>query len=153
MTQRTGAFGRSTILAITRNVVAIAGLTLLPACASTGSVQNAPVHAGTSRTFEASLNRTVALAREAVIESGLTLEGASQMDKGTWMIMSKAKTSAWSWGEIVRVVVVSEDPQHTTVRVFSKRRISINITAKGDYSKQILGSIEFKLATRAATSS
>jgi hypothetical protein len=69
------------------------------------------------------------------------------------MIMSKARTSAWSWGEIVRVVVVSEDPKHTTVRVFTKRRISINITAKGDYSKQILANIGFKLATRAATSS
>jgi hypothetical protein len=141
------------VFATIRGMVVVAAVVLLPGCASTGSVRNADPDAGTARTYEASLKRTVVAAREAMTESGLMIEDVSQTENGSWLIMSKSKAGALSYGEIVRVIVAPADPEHTTVRVFTKRRISFNITAKGDYSKQILANIDFKLTTNTASSS
>ncbi|HEX9690764.1 MAG TPA: hypothetical protein VGA22_01560 [Gemmatimonadales bacterium] len=120
-------------------------LAVAAGCSSQGGVQNAPLHAGVGRTFEADFDRTLDAAREAAVESGLRIESATQVDDNTYMIMTKATTSAWSWGEIVRLVVVREAENSTTVRVYSKRKVSINVTARGDYSNTILSNIELKL--------
>jgi hypothetical protein len=85
-------------------------------------------------------------------EAGLVIEDVSQPEEGSWLIMSKSKAGIGSYGEIVRVIVFGEDPGHSTVRVYTKRRIAFNITAKGDYSKQILANIGFKLTTTADAS-
>ncbi|MFQ5627467.1 MAG: hypothetical protein ACE5I1_01805 [bacterium] len=116
-------------------------------CASTAAVQNAPLHAGVGRTFNASFDRTLKAAREAVTEAGLQIESASQMDENTWMILGKKSMSAWSYGELVRVLVSRKGAQRTEVRVFTKKRVSINLTAKGDYSNAILSNVELKLTT------
>ena len=122
-------------------------LGLATACSSQGSVQNAPLHAGVARTFEADYNKTLGAAREAAVEAGLKIESATQVDPNTYMIMCKAGTSAFSWGEIVRLVVVKENDASTTVRVYSKRKSAVNIAAKGDYSNTILSNIDLKLKT------
>jgi len=132
-----------------RAVVQLVILTVLAACASPTSVQNAPLHAGVGRTYQAAFERTANAAREAVVETGLQIESASQVDATTWLIVSKKGTSAFSWGEVVRVVVIRDSPTETTVRVHSARRISPNITAKGDYANSILSNVELKLTTGA----
>jgi len=63
------------------------------------------------------------------------------------MIIGKKSMSAWSYGELVRVLVTRKGAQQTEVRVFTKKRVSINPTAKGDYSNSILSNIELKLTT------
>jgi hypothetical protein len=130
-----------------RFVAVSLGLGLAAACSSQSSVQNAPLHAGVARTFEAEYNKTLGAAREAAVEAGLQIESATQVDPSTYMIMCKAGTSAFSWGEIVRLVVVKEADASTTVRVYSKRKSAVNIGAKGDYSNTILSNIELKLRT------
>lgn len=119
----------------------------LGACSSATKVQNAPLHAGTGRTFQARFEATLTAAREAVVETGLQIESASQVDGDTWMIIAKKGTSAWSWGELVRVVVVRDGDAQTSVRVHSSRRVGTNVTAKGDYALSILSNIELKLST------
>lgn len=130
-------------------VFALGILLVLAGCASAGSVQNAPLHAGIGRTFEAGFDKTLAAAREAAVETGLQIESASQVDQDTWMIIGKKATSAFSWGELVRVVVIRDSAERTTVRVHSARRIKTNITAKGDYANSILSNIELKLSIAA----
>ena len=120
---------------------------LAAACSSQAGVQNAPLHAGVGRTFESDYNKTLGAAREAAVEAGLQIESATQVDPDTYIIMCKAGTSAFSWGEIVRLVVVKENDTSTTVRVYSKRKSAVNIAAKGDYSNTILSNIELKLKT------
>lgn len=106
-------------------------------------VKNAPLHAGDSKSYEdVSYKTLVKYARQAVTESGLSIESSEKIDDETFMVMSKAKASAWSWGEIVRVVVKKEDDKKCIVRVYTKKRVDINITAKGDYSKSIFSSID-----------
>jgi hypothetical protein len=124
----------------------VAGLSL--ACASQAGVQNAPLHAGFGRTFTADYATALRVSREAALESGLKIESATQVDPTTYIIMCKASTSAWSWGEIVRLAVLRETDSTTTVRVYSKRKSSVNIAAKGDYSESILSNIELKLASQ-----
>lgn len=109
------------------------------------AVQNAPLHAGVSRAFAHEYGSVLKLAREAILESGLIMELSSKIDDDTYMLIGKAKTSAFSWGELVRVLVSREGPNKTVVRVFSKRKVKVNITAKGDYSQSILSNLELKL--------
>jgi hypothetical protein len=119
---------------------------LMTACASQSGVQNAPLHAGDSRTFEANFDRVLGAAQDAVGDAGLKVESSSRVDDNTYMIMGKAGTSAFSWGEIVRVVVVKEAAANsTTVRVYTRRKSSVNIAAKGDYSNTIFSNIELRL--------
>ncbi len=61
------------------------------------------------------------------------------------IVVSLFFTSAWSWGEIVRVTVINMNTNQTEVKVYTKKRSSINVTAKGDYSTPILTNIELKL--------
>lgn len=130
-----------------RSIWLVAVLLVLGGCSSAAKVQNAPLHAGTGRTFEAQFEKTLSAAREAVVETGLQIESASQVDSDTWMIIAKKGTSAWSWGELVRVVVVRDGDAKTTVRVHSARRVGTNVAAKGDYALSILSNIELKLST------
>ena len=108
-------------------------------------VKNAPLHAGDARTFEQSFKTMIKYARDACVEAGLVMESSERIDEDTYMIMSKAKTSAFSWGEIVRVVLEQKEAQKTVVRVYTRRRIGINVTAKATYTNTIFSSIESKI--------
>jgi len=114
-------------------------------CASKSSIQREPLHAGKERRFQADFDKTLEAAHEAMIASGLQVESNTKIDDSTYMLIGKKGTSLWSWGELVRVVVIKEDAETTVVRVVSKRRVSANITAKGDYSEAIFSNIELKL--------
>ena len=120
-------------------------LVFLVGCASKSSIQREPLHAGKEKRFQADFNKTLEAAHEAMIASGLQVESNTKIDENTYMLIGKKGTSLWSWGELVRVVVIKEDAETTVVRVVSKRRVSANITAKGDYSEAIFSNIELKL--------
>jgi hypothetical protein len=120
-------------------------LGFLVGCSSKSSIQREPLHAGKEMRFQADFDKTLEAAHEAIIASGLQVESNTKIDDNTYMLIGKKGTSIWSWGELVRVVVIKEDAETTLVRVVSKRRVSANITAKGDYSEAIFSNIELKL--------
>ncbi len=120
-------------------------LMYLVGCASKSSIQREPLHTGKERRFQADFNKTLDAAQEAMIASGLQIESSTKIDADSYMLVGKKSGSLWSWGELVRVVVIKEDAQTTVVRVITKRRVSANITAKGDYSEAIFSNIELKL--------
>lgn len=132
--------------ALTRAVLFLS-LATIGGCASAASLQTAPLHSGTSRTYEADYDDAVRVAREAMIEAGMIFESASEVDDRTWMMIGKRPTSGFSWGELVRVVVQRDEENEREVRIFvySKRRIATNIAAKGDYATSILENIALKL--------
>ena len=117
----------------------------LGSCTSTNKIQQAPLHSGIARTFNAKYNTTLKAAREALLESGTLLESATEVDPLNYIIIGKTRTNAWSWGEMVRVVVTKVNETETLVRVLTEKKISVNVTAKGDYSNSVLSSIELKL--------
>lgn len=120
-------------------------LILVSGCATAGGLRSEPLDAGISRVFDAPLDETLTASREAVVEAGLRFESAQQVGQDTWVIMAKKETSAFSWGELVRVVVRPEPPEATWVSVLTRRRLATNVTAKGDYSESILSNIQLKL--------
>lgn len=128
-------------------IVVIALLTA--ACASSGGLRQEPLADGKSQVFEAPLTVVVDAAREAVVGSKLSIEEAYQPEDGVWVIMAQNDGSALSWGEMVRVVIVKKEdnPNHTVVRVITRRKGTLNITAKGDYSESIFSGIKLALST------
>ena len=120
-------------------------LVYLIGCASTTSIQSEPLQAGKERRFQANLDKTLEAAHEAMVESGLRIESNTKIDANSYMLIGKRGTSLFSWGGIVRVVVPKEEANAALVRVITKRKLSANITAKGDYSEEIFSNIELKL--------
>ena len=120
-------------------------LLAVPACATTGGMKSAPITEGVSRSFQGDYDRVLSAARESVVDAGLDIDEVSKVDDKTWMIIAKKGASAWSWGELVRVVVQETGPAETSVRVLTERRMATNVAAKGDYSKSIFSGMEFKL--------
>ncbi len=114
-------------------------------CATTNKMRTAPLSAGVPRIFTADYNRVLKVAQEAVVEAGLMIEDVNQVNDKAWMIIGKKGASGWSVGELVRVVVEEMNDAKTIVRVYTKRRLATNITAKGDYSQSILSNIDLKL--------
>lgn len=109
---------------------------------SLNKVKNAPLHAGDARTFEQPFKTMIKYARAACTDAGLVMESSERIDEDTYMILSKAKTSAFSWGEIVRVVLEKKDAIKTVMRVYTRKRIGINVTAKASYTNTLFSSVE-----------
>ena len=115
------------------------------ACATAAGMRGAPLQEGIAHTFTGEYDQVLTAAREALLEAGLTVEEVNKVNDTTWMIIGNRGTSAWSWGELVRLVVEQTDASQTTVRVLTERRLATNVTAKGDYSTSIFSNMELKL--------
>jgi hypothetical protein len=116
-------------------------LALAAGCASTGGMVAEPVDVGTKRTFDHGYAEVVDAARAAVTAAGLTVQADSVLNDSTRMIVGTKGMSAFSWGELVRVVVQCTDSSLTNVHVLTRRKMATNITAKGDYSATIFKAI------------
>jgi len=112
---------------------------------SLNKTKNAPLHAGDARTFDQPMKTLIKYARDACTEAGLVLESAERINDESYMILSKAKAAAFSWGEIVRVVLEEKEALKTVVRVYTRKRIGINVTAKASYTNTIFTNIESKI--------
>ena len=116
------------------------------ACASTAGLRSQPLDAGEAKFYAAPLNTVAPAARQAVLAAGLDVDSVSQTDSLTWMIIAKKGMSLFSYGERVRVVVQQTADGPVAVRVFTKRRLATNITAKGDWSGPIFEQLDHILA-------
>ena len=124
-------------------VVFIAG-----ACASTAGLRSAPLDAGETKFYAAPLAIVGPAARQAVLSAGLDVDTVSTPDSLTWMIIAKKGMSLFSYGELVRVVVAQTPDHAVAVRVYTKRRLATNVTAKGDWSGPIFQQLDLILAAR-----
>jgi hypothetical protein len=120
---------------------------LAAACASAGGMRSEALDAGESKFYAVPLAVVVPAARQAVQSACLEVDAVSQPDPATWMIVAKKGMSLFSWGELVRVVAQqTPDGTAVVVRVFTKRRLATNITAKGDWSGTIFEELDRILA-------
>jgi hypothetical protein len=126
----------------------LAALAVIAAgCASAGGMRSEPLDAGEVKFYAAPLNTVAPAARQAVLAAGLAVDTVSQPDSLTWMIVAKKGMSLFSYGELVRVVVQQTTEGPVAVRVFTKRRLATNITARGDWSGKIYEQLDQILAT------
>ncbi len=116
------------------------------ACASSGSIQKQPLDLGTARHYDADLQRAVSATRDAMVGASLGMESVNQVAKDTWMLVGKKGVSGFSWGELVRAVVQADQANGgVTVRIVTQRRVATNVTARGDWSQQILSQLDLSL--------
>ena len=99
---------------------------------------------GTVEHFDANFESVYMAARRAITESQLAIEHIEELDRSHVLILGSKGSSFWSQGEYVRVYILAHE-MNTEVRVVTKRAVSINITAKGDYSKDIFDGIRRNL--------
>jgi hypothetical protein len=116
------------------------------ACASAGGMRAEPIDAGEAKFYAAPLATVAPAARQAVLSAGLDVDTVTQPDSLTWMIIAKKGMSLFSYGELVRVVAQQTPEGPVVVRVFTKRRLATNITAKGDWSGRIFDELDHILA-------
>jgi len=112
------------------------------ACASTAGLRSEPLDAGETKFYAAPLAVVGPAARQAVLSAGLNVDTVSTLDSLTWMIIAKKGMSLFSYGELVRVVVAQTPDGAVAVRVFTKRRLATNVTAKGDWSGPIFQQLD-----------
>jgi hypothetical protein len=121
-------------------------LIVTAACASTGGMDAERLDAGEAKFYAAPLTTVAPAARQAVLAAGLTVDTVSQPDSLMWMIIAKKGMSLFSYGELVRVVVQQTPEGAVVVRVFTKRRLATNLTARGDWSGRIFEQLDHILA-------
>lgn len=114
-------------------------------CATVDSINNAPLSEGVHRAFNADYDMVLRAARKSVIEAGLIIETARRSNDKTWVVIGKKCISSGSYRQLVRVVVKKTGESEAEVRVLTKRRYALDLTAEGDYSESILSNIDSKL--------
>lgn len=114
-------------------------------CASVRGTQDAPLDQGEYRIFAAGVDETRQAAYNALLGTGLRVDEVDRVEPDTWMLVAIREGGEWTWGEIVRVVVSPEDESHTRVTVLTRRRVGLNLTAKGDYSDEMFDQIAFQI--------
>lgn len=130
---------------VTGLCVSVIWIICLGGCATRSSMLNAPPDAGHSQTYNSEYKTLVKAARDAVVASGLAIDNASEVGNNTFVIVGKKDASVWSWGELVRVTVQGASESETTVRVYTKRRLATNVTARGDWADTVFSNIALQL--------
>ena len=127
-------------------LIGLFAITGLLGCASTGSMRSEPLDAGAVREFSGDYAVILRAARDAIVAAGLAIDSFDEVNETTAMIIAKKGASLFSWGELVRVVVVQQSPSGPTqIRVVSDRKLSTNVTAKGDYADTIFSNVALAL--------
>ena len=124
----------------------ILSMSWITGCATKVSMLGMPLDEGDEQTFSFNYETVSKATYEAVVLSGLSIEDRSEPTNGRMIILAKKSSSAWSWGEFVRIVVQeTEKEKETLVRVLTKRRLAINVTAKGNWSDTLFSHIAMQL--------
>ncbi len=99
----------------------------LASCATMDTVTNAPANAGISRSFSGNYE----LVKDAVVTSlqilNINTKQFKEAPEGFTILFNKS-ISAFSWGEVGRILVSKVDENNTRVNVHSKKRHKLQIT-------------------------
>lgn len=132
-----------------RIFVAALCVSLLTACATGAGLDRRPLDSGVSRDFEASFDRVSAAADQTMSGMSITVQG-SRMEGASRVINFTKTISAFSWGEVGRVVITPVDGDTTRVFVDSEKRHQLQVTgtSEAQFAGQIFSGIEGRLAAR-----
>lgn len=122
---------------------------LLTGCASTDTVRNASVTDARSKSFNAPYERTNSATLKALSAMNVDITESSEDTRGTTYMVEKALT-AFSWGEVGRVLVQKSAASPTTVYVNWEKRARFQITGtdQNEFSDALFVQIDQALAQR-----
>ncbi|WP_394846525.1 hypothetical protein LZC95_03565 [Pendulispora brunnea] len=118
-------------------LVALASAAFVPAlqgCATVDSVRDTPITYGTPRLFTGEYKTIIQASRKALTDGGLSTELDYAVDDHTWMLLGKDGADMTSWGSYVRLVV-EKQAGGAYVRLYAKKAMATNVTAKDDYQE------------------
>ncbi len=111
-------------------------------CASVSSMKKYSMETGKTMRFNANYEAVKSATESAIIASGLEIEEFYDQDEFHHVIIAQKRLTGGSYGEFVRVVIQPSDKDETVVRVITKRKVAMNVTAKSDYSYTIYSYID-----------
>lgn len=120
---------------------------ILSGCATGAGVDSRPLNSGTSRTFEAPFAQVSAAADSTLAGMNITVQG-SRMQETSRVINFTKSVSAFSWGEVGKVVITPVDADTTTVFLDSEKRYQVQVTGtnEDEFSSSVFGGIAAALA-------
>lgn len=107
--------------------IVLAMTAMLAGCATSDTVRKAPIETGISHSFAGSYDHTAAATMKALSSLNINITSSEVQPVGTVIFVSKP-ISAFSWGEVGRVIVKKSDAAPTTVVVNWEKRDQLQIT-------------------------
>lgn len=130
-----------------RTVIALAAAGLLAACATGATLDARPLDSGTSMDFAAPAPRVAEAAKQTLL--ALSLGANNVRDQGGSTVISFQKgMTAWSWGEVGRVVVTPVTDASSRVFIDTEKVSQMQITGtnEDEFSRDIFSGIRERLA-------
>ena len=93
-----------------------------------------------SRYFKADNEQLKKTVLTVMQDYGMIIQRVEDANSDEFMIIAEKGITAWSWGEVVGVMIKKVEEDTSLVKVISKRKLSTNITAK-DWTIDILSGI------------
>ncbi len=126
---------------------------VLAGCATMAGMRTEPLDMGVTKLYATDLRTAVRSTRNALLGSALEIDDVDEINCRTWMFLAKRKSGQWTAGELVRVVVQETGDEEVTVRIVSKRRSSLNVTARSDWSDAVFAQLALDLTEKQPESS
>lgn len=111
----------------TTGAAVIATLAMLSACTPPEAVRDAPTDAGVVQNFDAPYDRVAAATLDALNTFNLPITDLDGKSSGLIIHLAKPQT-AFSWGEVGRVIVEHRAAPPIPVRVYWEKRSQMQIT-------------------------
>ena len=128
--------------------LALIGTLVLTGCATMAGMRTEPLDMGVAKVYETDLRAAVRSTRNALLGSALEIDDVEELDDSTWMFLAKRKSGTWTHGELVRVIVEETGENEVTIRIISKRRSAMNITARSDWSDAVFAQLALDLTEK-----
>lgn len=132
---------------IRRLFIGLAAATLLGACATAGTLSGRPLDSGTSMDFAAPAPRVAEAAKQTLLALSLGITNAGDHAGSTIINFQKSMT-AFSWGEVGRIVVTPVNDASARVYLDTEKvsQMQITGTSEADFSRDIFSGIKERLA-------
>jgi len=127
---------------------AIAISMMLAACTTADVVRNAPTDAGLVRSFDAPYERVAAATLDTLI--ALKLSVTTEERVSSLHIHVARPQTAFSWGEIGRVIIERRATAPTPVHVYWEKRMQVQVTGvdQHEFARDLYKGIDGRLARR-----
>ena len=131
-------------------VICISMIPIMAGCANVNTVRYALQHTSDTgesmpvryfKTHSYQLRRTVLTVMQ---DYGMTIQSVEDVSPNGLMIVADKGMNAFSWGEVVGVMIRTVEKDTSLVKIISKRKLATNITAT-DWTTDILSGISARI--------
>lgn len=131
---------------IRRSFVALASAALLGACATAGTFESRALDSGTSMELAAPAPRVAEAAKQTLLALSLGANAVREQD-GSAIISFQKGMTAFSWGEVGRIVVTPTGEAASRVFIDTEKvsQMQITGTSESDFARDIFSGIMERL--------